>query len=55
MPCLNEQARQVRMWLERLGTLEFMPPELLQKDEHGHYIHTHSTSGDLWVLFLFEF
>ncbi|KAI9208127.1 kinase-like domain-containing protein [Polychytrium aggregatum] len=32
------------------GTLEFMPPELLQRDEHGSYLPNHSPKADLWSL-----
>ncbi|KAI8849380.1 kinase-like domain-containing protein [Chytridium lagenaria] len=32
------------------GTLEFMCPELLEKDEHGHFKHDHSPYGDLFSL-----
>eukprot|EP00842_Homolaphlyctis_polyrhiza_P001315 jgi/Hompol1/2184/HPOL_002858-RA len=32
------------------GTLEFMPPELLQKDRNGRYLSNHSQSADLWSL-----
>ncbi|KAJ3329057.1 hypothetical protein HDU91_003946 [Kappamyces sp. JEL0680] len=32
------------------GTLEFMPPEMLQKDSRGNYIPNHSVSVDLWSL-----
>ncbi|KAJ3108539.1 putative serine/threonine-protein kinase iks1 [Phlyctochytrium planicorne] len=32
------------------GTLEFMCPELLEKDEHGSFKHDHSPFGDLFSL-----
>ncbi|KAH6560280.1 hypothetical protein BASA62_000353 [Batrachochytrium salamandrivorans] len=32
------------------GTLEFMPPELLQKNISGQYLSNHSTKADIWSL-----
>ncbi|KAJ3300537.1 putative serine/threonine-protein kinase iks1 [Borealophlyctis nickersoniae] len=32
------------------GTLEFMPPELLMKDESGRYLNDHSPKADMWSL-----
>ncbi|KAI8908956.1 kinase-like domain-containing protein [Gorgonomyces haynaldii] len=32
------------------GTLEFMPPELLFKDQFGNYVPNHSTKADMWSL-----
>jgi serine/threonine protein kinase len=32
------------------GTLEFMPPELLEKDSNGKFKPNHSQSADIWSL-----
>jgi serine/threonine protein kinase len=32
------------------GTLEFMSPELLQKDDKGQYVNPHSFKGDMFSL-----
>ena len=32
------------------GTLEFMPPELLQRDSKGQYMPSHSLKADIWSL-----
>ena len=32
------------------GTLEFMPPELLEKDSQGRYREEHSLKADIWSL-----
>jgi serine/threonine protein kinase len=32
------------------GTLEFMCPELLERDQYGNYKHSHSVTGDMFSL-----
>ncbi|KAJ3269038.1 hypothetical protein HDU76_011326, partial [Blyttiomyces sp. JEL0837] len=45
---IGEKVQRVRSG--GTGTLEFMSPELLERDEQGNYKHDHSLKGDMFSL-----